>query len=70
MKSIIDIKSNTERTAEQKIEAIQPALDNLVFLLSAQSKMKLDQDLSHDEYAALVNTAHHLVVQIHNAINA
>ena len=70
MNSIIDIKSNTERTAEQKIEAIQPALDNLVFLLSAQSKMKLDQDLTHDEYAALINTIHHLIVPIHHTVNS
>lgn len=70
MVSTIDINSNSNMSAQEKLEQIQHPVENLQLTLSTLTKMSLDVSLTAEELTALLTTLHKQVVDIQRAIEA
>lgn len=70
MVSTIDINSNSNMSAQEKLEQIQYPVENLQLTLSTLTKMSLDVSLTAEELTALLTTLHKQVVDIQRAIEA
>lgn len=70
MVSTIDINSNSNMSAQEKLEEIQHPVENLQLTLSTLTKMSLDVSLTAEELTALLTTLHKQVVDIQRFIEA
>lgn len=71
MQSLLDIQNKPDMTAEEKLEEITPAIENLTRILSLHNKLSVDDySITNDEYTALMRTLHHLVHPVLNVIKS
>lgn len=68
MHSTIEINSHKDMIAEQILEEIKYPIENLELFLYALTKMKVDDFLNDQKFTAIINTIHHQVVQITQAV--